>query len=72
MRVALNLLFLIAGAVACTAALDLQPHDDQYKVCGRRAGLASDRSGAVVGKIRQVVDIRGMDHTSSTFGPKAC
>jgi len=61
MRVALNLLFLMSGAVACTPALDLQRHDDQYEVCGRRAGPGLDGSGDVIGKIRQVVDSTQVD-----------
>jgi len=63
MRVALNLLFLMAGVVSCTPALDLQPHDDQYEVCGRRAGPGRrlDGSDDFIGKIRQVVDATRTD-----------
>ena len=63
MRVALNLLFLMASAVSCTPALDPQPHDDQYEVCGRRAGPERrlDGSDDFIGKIRQVVDATQMD-----------
>jgi hypothetical protein len=63
MRVALNVLFLMVGAVSCTPALDLHPPDDQYKVCGRRAGPGRrlDGSEDFVGIIRQVVDATQMD-----------
>ena len=63
MRVALNLLFLMASAVSCTPALDLRPHDDQYEACGRRAGPGRRLDGLhyFTGKIRQVVDATQMD-----------
>jgi len=57
MRNELKLLFVL-GAVSCTPALNLQPHDDQYEVCGRRAVTTSHTEGSdgVVGKVRQIVD----------------
>jgi hypothetical protein len=63
MRLALNLLLLMVGPVSCTPAVDLQPHDDQYQVCARRAGpeRRSNDSDDVIGKIRQVVDATQMD-----------
>ena len=62
MRVALNLPFLM-GAVSCTPALDLESHDDQYEVCGRRAGPERRLNGSddFIGKIRQVVVETQMD-----------
>jgi hypothetical protein len=63
MRLRSTLLFLVAATSACAQPIDLEPHDDQYELCGRRAGSTSPPAGArtVVGKIRQLDDSTPVD-----------